>query len=290
MAKNAYSNTNRLLRAGRKYRNLTQTEVAKHIGVDQSAYSRMEKGLQNIYIEQWLMFCELAGIPVDSAQYGCIDFLTPVTISHEKNEGGFKIAKDFSRFRATSNRNTALLLEYAAHCLGPEKLDEFLESKKLDRDFFLLTGSTLNIDFELNLLKTLIQKSDYSKNDLVNIPKALSKNQIHGRLGNNYLKDQNPLSNIRRFVENVEFYEKNFSWKILEENSHQVVLSVTPEEHLGESKFTSDPILQDHYCRYQRLLLENTTSHTQTKPVSIVEKECLYKSTVFRRCVYQVAQ
>lgn len=45
------------LKKMRKKRKATQTEVAHTIGIDQSALSRVENGLQHLTVEQWVRFC-----------------------------------------------------------------------------------------------------------------------------------------------------------------------------------------------------------------------------------------
>lgn len=50
-----------LVRESRKEQKLTQTETASAIGLDQSAFSRVETGAQEMTAAQWVLFCAHVG-------------------------------------------------------------------------------------------------------------------------------------------------------------------------------------------------------------------------------------
>lgn len=47
----------------RKKRGITQADVAEKLGVDQSAYSRMETGKSDITLKQFIAVCEAVDFP-----------------------------------------------------------------------------------------------------------------------------------------------------------------------------------------------------------------------------------
>jgi len=62
-----------LLRNVRKGHRYSQTELAKHMKLDQSALSRIESGKQELSIEVWIRFCLMFGVdpesPMDESLY-----------------------------------------------------------------------------------------------------------------------------------------------------------------------------------------------------------------------------
>lgn len=56
---------NERIRAVREDRDMTQTEVAKIIGVAQSYYSKQERGNKPFQVEQIKLLCEFFGVSAD---------------------------------------------------------------------------------------------------------------------------------------------------------------------------------------------------------------------------------
>lgn len=53
------------IKAIREAKNLKQIEVAKHIGVDKSAYSKIEKGLRSLTVEELQKMAQLFNMTAD---------------------------------------------------------------------------------------------------------------------------------------------------------------------------------------------------------------------------------
>jgi transcriptional regulator with XRE-family HTH domain len=57
----------------RRAKNLTQTFVAKEIGIDQSHYQRIESGKLNIKTDKLILLCDLLDIKMEELSYTCIE-------------------------------------------------------------------------------------------------------------------------------------------------------------------------------------------------------------------------
>ncbi|HLD99336.1 MAG TPA: helix-turn-helix transcriptional regulator [Bdellovibrionota bacterium] len=72
--KAAASKIAKVIKTARKHRALTQHNVAEHLGVSQSAVSKMENGLVIPSAIQWYDFCVLTGIRAESLCSGEMEF------------------------------------------------------------------------------------------------------------------------------------------------------------------------------------------------------------------------
>ena len=54
----------RLIRAARASRGLTQQNVAKRLGVKQSSYQQMEKDIENVKLGRVCQICKILGLDV----------------------------------------------------------------------------------------------------------------------------------------------------------------------------------------------------------------------------------
>jgi transcriptional regulator with XRE-family HTH domain len=50
-----------IVRQARKDSKLNQTQICKALGLDQSAFSRVENGKQMLSAAQWVLFCQAVG-------------------------------------------------------------------------------------------------------------------------------------------------------------------------------------------------------------------------------------
>jgi hypothetical protein len=250
----------------------------------------MENGNHNIYIEQWFMFCELTQIPSDSVQYGCIDFLNTITVSNDSVNNGFKIPPKYSYKRASGVRYFLPLISLFKNALGEEKLDEFLKEKKIDRDFFLVSDGILNFNFDLDLFKILIQKQILSEDFLVSLGVNARSGNIHGKLRKDYELIQEPIEVLKKFISNKKFYERNFNYRLDDINQSQLSLAITPVAHMIDFQYRSDQVLGKSLCEYQKLFLKTLTIRDKKKEITITEKECLYKNTKAKQCLYMITR
>ena len=60
------NNLKEIMIKSRKEKGLKQDKVAKTIGMSQSNYSKVERGLLVPSAIQWVLFCNLVEIPLDS--------------------------------------------------------------------------------------------------------------------------------------------------------------------------------------------------------------------------------
>lgn len=68
--KRAAKKIGQMIRTRRKILKISQKELAKHLGSDQAAISRMENGLMLPTLLQWIDLCGLLGIPADQ----CLEY------------------------------------------------------------------------------------------------------------------------------------------------------------------------------------------------------------------------
>lgn len=58
----------KIMKTERKARGLSQTLIAKEMGISQSALSKMENGKSTPSLVEWLDFCRITGLTIDAVK------------------------------------------------------------------------------------------------------------------------------------------------------------------------------------------------------------------------------
>ncbi len=275
-----------LIRSVRKNLGLSQTEVAQVIGIDQSAYSRIEKGSQKLLIEQWFLFCELTQISPDCVMLGYVDYLRPLgTLETYLNKK--MLPQKYLTHGGTSLRKVLPLVDYFHKKVGEKKWNDYLNSHGLSSDFFNFIDHEMNLNFEVDLTKELIQHHGLNRQSLDQALDLVWMPKFHGQLGYQYLSITDPLERVRSLVSNQRFYETAFQFETLHISAKKLEVALARDSSFEQFDYRSDSILGDFLCQYRKkyLLKFAEPNHDQPK-IKLKELQCQFKGSA--ECIYQM--
>ena len=278
--------TARILRGCRKILGLTQKNVALRLGVNSRALSRIEKGTQLLTAPQWFEFCEMVGISPNSLTTGYVE----VSETKRKAAGqssGIKLPRRYAHHANSRIRITLPFLSYCKKVWGEEKLNQYLEFRKVDPDLFVDLSGNINIGFGIDLVRELIQKSNLTKKNISDISLSVTTSGMHGSLHKCYNEaPANGSALIYSLINNIAQYETNFQYRVEDWNSRYMDISVTPNEHMEAFNYRNDTILGDFFCHYKRGFLVNFSTYQHQRAENVIIKENHYKGAP--RCLYRV--
>jgi transcriptional regulator with XRE-family HTH domain len=275
------------MRAARKRAGLTQTGVSSELGISQSALSKMESARLIPSAPQWFAFCDIASISADSLTLGYIERNKPASLGRGEIEGGFRLPRQFAEFRGSKVRAVMPFIIVFKEIFGEEKFNQYLESLKLDADFFMDLDNQINLNFCLETLKTLISKGDFKAKDFSRMSRAMVQPRVHGcSLYRNYEGAADALVRLKMLIGNARQYECNFRYALENENASGLVLSIEPEPHLDAFDYRNDSVLGNALCRYKQHYFHEVSACGNGVGLRVREIECHYRGA--ERCVYEL--
>jgi hypothetical protein len=280
-----------LMRAARKRAGLTQVGVSSGLGISQSALSKMESARLIPSAPQWFTFCEIAKISPDSLTLGYIEHNKPASLGRGEVESGFRLPKHFAEFRGSKVRAVMPFILVFKETFGEDKFNHYLDSLKLDPDFFMDLDNQINLNFCLETLRVLVSKGDFKTKDFSRMKKAVVQESVHGGfLYRHYEGAGNPMARMKTIVANARQYECNFRYGIDDDTGNTLVLTIEPEPHLEAFNYRNDPALGNALCAYkQHYFHEVSGCCGERKPgLRVREVECHFKGA--ERCVYELKQ
>jgi len=275
------------MRAARKRAGITQVGVSQGLGISQSALSKMESARLIPSAPQWFAFCEIASISPDSLTLGYIERTKAAVLGRGEVESGFRLPKQFAEFRGSKVRAVMPFILVFKELLGEEKFCEFLETLKLDPDFFMDLDNQINLNFCLEALKAMIHKGDFKAKDFSRMSSAIVNPGVHGEfLYRHYMDATDSVARLRTVIANARLYECNFRYALEEDRASSLVLSIEPEPHLGAFNYKDDSTLGNALCRYKQHYFHEISSCGHGPGLKIREIECHYRGA--ERCVYEL--
>jgi transcriptional regulator with XRE-family HTH domain len=275
----------RLVRATRVHRGFRQTDIAAALEISQSALSKVESGLLMLSAPQWITFCDFVGIQPSSLKDGFIDQGQTTELRGTKWEGGFKIPKRYRFERASKARTLHPFRTYFQTALGEAAWEKYLDSVGFDPAFFAVLDNQVNLEFNLDICRTLAQKGKL-REAIPAMVRSLVGSQAHGVLHQQYATAHDSTDLIVRLVENLPRYEANFSYKVEDANPQSMDLSIAPEPHISAFKYRNDPVLGGFLCSYKKEYLKQFTESYQGKSWTVKEHDCHFKGD--SKCVYRL--
>jgi DNA-binding XRE family transcriptional regulator len=276
----------RVMRAARKISGKNQVEISKALGISQSALSKFESGLLIPSTSQWFMFCKTVGIDsLESFTYGVVDNARPTRLDGSYPSSSFKIPKKYSHHSGSKVRSIRPFLHYFEDKLGLQHLENFMEARKVDPDYFVVYDNQLNIGFTLDAATHLISEGVLTKKDTPALTQILNQPVLHGTLSHNYHRATGQVQLMSELIHHSAHYELNFEYRIEESQAKFLDISVQPQQHMELFDYKNAQ-LGDFLCRYKKSFFQRFSTFNGGKPMEIDEKECHYHGAA--KCVYQV--
>lgn len=276
----------RIMRAARKQCGLTQVEIAGQLGISQGALSKLENAILIPSAPQWLDFCQITGIDVESLFLGYLDAPSPVLLDEAAAAGGFRIPKKYAHHRASNVRTLFPFLSYLQSCVGEAGMRDYLRQARIDADFFVNLNNRLNIDFLLDTARSLIAKGWLKPDDISRLVKPVGLAEAHGKLARQYEGQSGALPMLKLLIDNAHFYEHNFRYQIEHEGQERLDISIAPEPHMEAFDYRDDPKLGHFLCDYKQHYFARFAEYGGKPPVRVRELECHYRGA--SRCVYEM--
>lgn len=276
----------RLIRAARKRKGLTQSEVASILGSSQANVSKLENAMLIPSAVEWFEFCSATGISPEAIRTGYIDRSSETELRSGRTEGGFQLPSHYAHERGSKVRAMVPLLGYYREKRGEKALEDFFERIKIDSDLFVDLDNQVNLNFCLDLARDLISTGNLKKQDFAALTQSVRRPETHGRMQAVYADKVSQWNLLSLLIKNSRHYEINFKYELEEDGHGHTFLLVKPAEHLKEIKYRSDDTLGDFLCQYKKHYFESFTGYGGLKLASIEERECHYHGA--DRCLYEI--
>lgn len=270
-----------ILQATRKHLGLNQTAIAPQLGLDQSAFSRVESGKQMLTATQWFTFCNLTGISPNSLTLGQIELNQP--------ESAIRLPTRYAFERRSKVRSLLPMLDFAKATLGERGFDSFLEDRKVDPEFFVNINAEINFNFTLDLAEAIVKKTKMSSKDAESVTRTASDAASHGSL--HYFYDcifTNQINLITGYVDHANRYGSNFQYQVVDSGKNYIDVAVSPLPHMQEFNYRENSVLGDFLCHYEKGFFQNMSAYGGQKPLKVVVAENLYKDKGLSRSLYQI--
>jgi len=281
----------RIVRGARKQLAYSQIEMARTLNISQGSLSKIEAGQLTLTPEQWYGFCEHVRISPDQSWYsGYIDRCTSTELEEGPRVGSFRIPKRYARHRGSKVRSVRPILSYFEKNLGEKKLSDYLEKVNIDEDFFITLDNQINVNFSLDLLRTLIDQGALKKNNISELAAAYRQPNFHGALASTYQSADSKTTRFIQLAKAIKNYDVNCKYQFENVNDQFLEISVTPNEHFKNFDYRDDT-LQDCLCRYKKEAMKafaNFGTHSGNgSGIELQELECHFTSHS-PKCVYRL--
>ncbi len=279
-----------IFRAGRKLRGYSQVDVAKYLGSSQSWISKVESAQLIPNADQWFDACQYFRISSEDSFYsGIIDNCQIASNKFDQvyPESHFKVPSKYKRLAASKVRAMRPLLRFFEKQLGPEALERYLISEKIDPDFFLVMDNQISIHFLIKLLSELNRQGVMTPANLEKLTEWVREPAAHGKLHHHYDKASSSKDALRDLIRNSQHYDSNFEYLLADETKDNLTLSITPYDHIDSKDLRADT-LDDLICRYKKEYFKQFTKYgSYGEPaIELVDKECIFRGN--SRCTYEL--
>jgi transcriptional regulator with XRE-family HTH domain len=286
--KRAAKQTAKILSSVRKSRGMTQIEVAKGLGISQSALSKLERGYLIPSVFQWFEFCKITAIPADSHVLGYVDFATEVPVDHDLSIGGFKFAKKYLHGRRSTVRTALPFVKWLEQSVGAIRAESVIKDMGADPDYFVQLDLTVSLQFILDLAQYLKDKGHLSSSQHDQMIKEVAQGHSHGHLWQAYQKEMDPLQGFELLLSKAGYYERNFDYQITEKSEKKKLLQfrATPSQSLLDSKGVMDHECKDVICTHRTKYFTTMARIHADRGTIVRELECSFSGSA--NCVFEV--
>ena len=218
----------------RKHLGLNQRDIAPRVGLDQSAFSRVESGKQVLTHPQWLAFCELTGVSPDATASGWFELK-----SLESAPSAMKLPDRYAFEKHIRVRALLPLIDYAKSALGQRGWDTFLEGVRMNPDYFACLNASINFNFAVDVVEELRVKRGLKAEDAFDFTRTVIEPHAHGSL--RHLYDHfsgDPAALLYAVVRKFASYRDDFIPEIIDAGSKTVEISLVPSDSF--SRFQAD--------------------------------------------------
>ena len=278
-----------VIRAARKLRGLSQSEVARELQVSQTTVSSIESGEVAISGSNWLRLSRLLRVLPDHTFFEGIVDSANINGLDDPLETGFKLPKRYANNAFSTVRAAQPFFRFFECCCGRAALDEFLKERmNVDPDIRYIYNLRLSIRFNLDLASHLIRAGHLTLNTLDLITSQLVNPKTHGLLAKSYQDAAGSVDLLKQLLKNVALYERNFSYSLVNESRNSLEIASMPADFMRYFSYKEDE-LPDFINLYRRSFIESFSKYRdRAQPVRVRiipsatkrRTECLFKIAI----------
>ncbi len=200
---------------------MTQLQVAKNLGVDQTTVSRMESGIQSVSAAFWFSFTDLMKVSAESAKHGFVDALTDSKPRSTPYENGFFIPTKYRSARCIKVRKLLPILSFI-ETFSHDKKNKIYSKLQLHKAFYFNLDNQINMVFYNDLVSHLPDYQSISGN----IKDLSFKKNFHGDLKPCYSKIKDIKQILRLHFSNKPKYHHLFQYQIIKAQDDKIEFSI----------------------------------------------------------------
>lgn len=233
--------TGRILRAIRKYYGINQVPFSELLGISQATLSRVEAGKLELSAHQWVGIVTKYYLDARCLTSGKIEQLEPlhIDIHNEDQVGNFKVDKRYKRLMGSTVRTVYPFVRFMENKIGEKATVEFLKSKKVDPDYFVIQNLPINIKIVEDIFEYLVKRGLISVKKYNEILNTVSVSDAHSYFLSDLRGTSDPDNQFKKLTKFVnKNYEINAKYSF--EGDKDCFIKVRDNDHLADLELSKD--------------------------------------------------
>lgn len=222
----------RIFRCTRKLLGASQQSLSDTLETSQSVLSKIESMTTMPSASLIFRLCEVTGIPIESFRTGFIDRFLPSFEKMKSDSTLFKVPTKYLDHNYSTVRSLQPFLRYYEQFENTNFV-EYCKSKRIDSDYFVCWDNQLNIKHSVEMIKDMLNTNPDPGVIIEYLALQACEPYNHGHFAEKYLQADHAFDLVRLFVENMNSYDSNFSYKVTDLSSSKLELVVNEGEHIA---------------------------------------------------------
>jgi len=232
-----YGHLGGIISSIRKTKKLSQKEMSKVLDVTQSTLSKVEKNKLGLDAYSWVKLCEEYNVDPNCIVSGYLDFYSAESFTNQLSSdvkvGKFLIPDEYAYLKGTFIRDIFPFLEFFKIQIGKNKLNDFIQSKNVDPDYFRILSHSINIQFLYDLINVILSEYTGNQNELTElITHNISNKVMHGQDFKLYKSGLAPKVFFNKMFKNIRKYDLNFDYHLNHDSNESINIEISKGDHL----------------------------------------------------------
>jgi len=234
-----------LLKAIRKYYQLSQTSFAQLLDSSQSAVSKLEMGTLELSATQWINLCREFSINPHALLAGYIDYLPPkvgVDLRNLTKLGAFGVPEKYSSYNYSTVRAAWPILSYFQEIYGEDRLESFITESGYEYEYFFILSNPISLSFTNELVNTLFKFKNFSEQNIKSIFINAEVNKINSFIDSHIGRHENFSSLMESFIPIIpKYFEMDSNYSLMGKKNN--IIQIEDRPHLKEFQFNAEFVI-----------------------------------------------